>query len=54
MRFADAGGTLDEHGLVALDKAAGGQVEDLLAIDGGIKREIEALQGLPEVDGRAA
>ena len=38
---------------MAFDKPARREVEDLLPIDRGVKREIEALEGLPEVDGRA-
>ena len=54
VRFADACGELNEHGLVPLDKPAGRQVEELLTIDRGVKGEIEALERLPEIDRRAA
>jgi hypothetical protein len=38
---------------VPFDKAAGGQIENLLPVDGGVKREIETLERLAQIDGRA-
>ena len=35
------------------DKATRRQIENLLPIDGGVKTEIEAFQGLPEIHGGA-
>lgn len=32
--------------LVALDEAARGKLQDLLALDGGVEGEVEALEGL--------
>ena len=40
--LADAGGSLDEDRLVALDEARGGEVEDLLAVDGEVEGEVES------------
>jgi hypothetical protein len=54
VRFADARGSLNEHGLVALDKPARRQIEDLLALDRRVKREIKSLKGLRQIDRRAA
>ena len=54
MRFADAGRALNQHGLVALNEAARRQIEDLLAIDRGIEREVEPFQRLAQVHGGAA
>ena len=54
VRFADAGRTLNEHRLVPFDEPTRGEIEDLLAIDGRIEAEIEALQRLAQIDGRAA
>src|SRR5205823_6180532 len=50
VRFADAGGTLNKHGLVALHESARRQIEDLLTIDRGVKREIETFKGLAQID----
>ena len=52
--FAHAGGALNQHGFVALDEAARGEVEDVLPIDRGIAAKVEAFQRLREVDRGAA
>jgi hypothetical protein len=53
MRFPDTGGPLSEDRFVPFDKATGRQIEHLLAIDRGVKAEIESLQRLAEIDRRA-
>jgi len=53
MGFADAGGALNQHRLVALDEVASRQIEDLLAIDRRIETEVEAFERLAEIDGGA-
>jgi hypothetical protein len=48
--FPDPGGALNQHILVALDEAPGGQVDDLGPGDGGIEGEVEALERLLEIE----
>jgi hypothetical protein len=54
LRFPDAGWAADEHVTFLLDIEAGGQIENLLAIDGRIEGEVEAFQGFAGVDGGPA
>jgi len=54
VRLADTGGAADQDIAFLLDVKAGGQIEDLLAVDGGIEGEVEALQGFAGVDGGPA
>ena len=49
MRFPHDGRALDQNAVVPFDKVAGGQVEDLLPIDGGVKGKIESLQRLVQI-----
>ena len=52
MGFADAGRALDQHVLMPLDEARGGEIEDLLAGNRGIEAEVEALERLLEIEAR--
>jgi hypothetical protein len=46
MTFARAGGASDEHTGFLFDEVASSQLHDLGSIDGGVKGEVEILQGL--------
>ena len=53
MRLARAGGPAQQHILFLADVVARSQLQDLLAIEVGVKAKIEAFQGLGAVDGGA-
>lgn len=38
---------------MALDEAVGGEIDDLLAVNGGIEAEVEAFERLLEIEARA-
>src|SRR5437764_8155436 len=53
MTFPHSRGAADQNVALGPDVVAAGQGEDLLAVDAGVGAEVEALQGLRRVDGRA-
>ena len=48
--LADAGLAADQGVAALADEGAGGEVEDLLAVDARIEAEVEQLQGLGGID----
>ena len=51
--LADAGLAADQDVAALPDEGAGGEVEDLLAVDARVEAEVEQLQGLGGIDGAA-
>ena len=54
MGLADAGLAADQDVAALPDEGAGGEVEDLLAVDARVEAEVEQLKGLGGIDGATA